>query len=226
MGMTPLQFASTLVGRWPSGAPIMRSPTSDLPAMGEDSFANNHFIFDDDTRAIALRNTGSYPGDGFPPAMKDFLARVCPHFAHIRKINPRDGASDLGKPADGLTHMLLRRGIPFGPPLVGVKYPDATLVKKERGLMFLSFGATIEDQFEFLQRRWANSPIQPDFGGHDPIIGQNGRSDGGRGRFIDFPHPKGGTRRISFKEEWVVPTGGGYFFAPTISAIRDVLARV
>jgi hypothetical protein len=42
-------------------------------------------------------------------------------------------------------------------------------------------------------------------------------------RFIDFPAPAG-IVRIKTKDEWVTPTGGGYFFAPSISAIRDVLA--
>jgi hypothetical protein len=38
--------------------------------------------------------------------------------------------------------------------------------------MFLCYGATIEDQFEFLTRRWSNLPNQPNDGGHDPVIGQ------------------------------------------------------
>ena len=46
-------------------------------------------------------------------------------------------------------------------------------MRQERGLMFICYGATIEDQFEFLTRRWVNSTMQPNFGGHDPIIGQS-----------------------------------------------------
>jgi hypothetical protein len=88
--------------------------------------------------------------------------------------------------------------------------------------MFLCYGGSIEDQFEFLQRRWSNSASQPNRGGFDPIIGQNGRQ-GSRVRFIDFP-TAAGVVRIKMKDEWVTPTGGGYFFAPSISAIRDVLA--
>jgi Dyp-type peroxidase family len=223
MGMSPTQFASTLVGRWPSGAPLMRSPTADNPALGGDEFANNHFLYDDDTRASALRPIPGYGGDGFPQATADFLARVCPHFAHIRKVNPRDGATELGKPHDNLARAILRRGIPYGAPIVGVKKPSKKLYVQDRGLMFLCYGATIEDQFEFMQRRWANSPVQPNLGGHDPIIGQNG-SDASRLRFVEFPKPGGGVARLRIKEEWVVPTGGGYFFAPTSGAVRDVYA--
>lgn len=38
-------------------------------------------------------------------------------------------------------------------------------------------------------------------------------------RLHDVP---GGGRRF-LDTEWVIPTGGGYFFAPAISAVRDVL---
>jgi Dyp-type peroxidase family len=221
LGMPPQKFASLLVGRWPSGAPIMRTPAADNAALAEDVWANNHFIFDDNTRPSILRPIPGYGGDVFPQATGDLLGAVCPHFAHIRKTNPRDSATDLGKPQDSLLRMILRRGIPFGDPIVGLKRPPAKLLKQERGLMFICYGSTIEDQFELLTRRWANSPIQPNFGGHDPIIGQSDRR-GVRRRFIDVPTP-GGTRRITIEDEWVVPTGGGYFFAPPIEAITGVL---
>jgi Dyp-type peroxidase family len=222
VNMPAEKVASMFVGRWPSGAPIMRSPDADNPALGEDSFANNHFIYDDNTRPSELEPIPGYGGDNFPQAMADVLAKVCPHFAHIRKVNPRDSVSDLGKPDDSLTRLILRRGIPFGPHIIGVQKPSKELLETERGLMFLSYGSSIEDQFEFLQQRWANSPVQPDLGGNDPIIGQNGGS-GDRKRFIDFPTANGPVR-ISFQEEWVIPTGGGYFFAPTISVVRNVMA--
>ncbi len=222
MGIDTTKLASMLVGRWPSGAPLMREPVADNPALGADEFANNHFLFDDDTRSSNLKPIPGYPGDTFPPAIADFLATVCPHFAHIRKVNPRESVTDLGKPEDNLARMILRRGIPYGPPVVGTKRLSNKAIPRERGLMFLCYAGSIEDQFEFLQRRWANSPSQPNFGGHDPIIGQNGEV-AGRTRFIDFPKAGGGTIRLKFKREWVIPTGGGYFFAPTISAVQNVL---
>jgi hypothetical protein len=30
---------------------------------------------------------------------------------------------------------------------------------------------------------------------------------------------------VSAANQWVIPTGGGYFFAPSIGALRDVVAR-
>lgn len=219
--VAPVRFAAALVGRWPSGAPLMRSPASDNAALAGDPFANNHFFFDDDTLPPSMRPVTGYAGDHFAPAKADMFGAVCPHFAHIRKVNPRDSATDLGKPHDTLIRLVLRRGIPFGPPIVGVERPSAELLAQERGLMFLCYGSTIENQFEFLTRRWANSDIRPNFGGHDPIIGQRDQR-GHRARFIDMPFGSG-TVRITLDAEWVTPTGGGYFFAPPIAALTGVL---
>ena len=87
--------------------------------------------------------------------------------------------------------------------------------------MFVCYGATIEEQFEFLTRRWSDSPTRPNSGGHDPIIGQADRA-GVRDRYIDFPTAEG-TRRIRLGTDWVIPSGGGYFFSPPIKAITEVL---
>jgi len=215
------QFAAMLVGRHPSGAPIIRTPDSDIPDLGADDLTNNNFLFDDDTPASNLIPIPGYPGDKYPQGKQDMLGLVCPHFSHVRKVNPRDSATDLGKVSDSLIRMIIRRGIPYGPPVAGVKKPSESLWKKERGLMFICYQSSIEDQFEFLTRRWANSKIQPNTGGHDPIIGQEG-SQGDRERFIDFPKDDT-VKRVPIKTEWVIPTGGGYFFAPPISGITDVL---
>ena len=82
----------------------------------------------------------------------------------------------------------------------------------------MAYQASIENQFETLIRRWSNTPNLPNPGGHDPVIGQE-ETHGSRRRFIDVP----GARRCFLDREFVIPTGGGYFFAPSISSVRDVL---
>ena len=64
-----VHVASLLVGRWPSGAPIMRSPKADDAALAGDEFANNHFLFDDDTRPSVLKPLPGYGGDSHAQAL-------------------------------------------------------------------------------------------------------------------------------------------------------------
>jgi hypothetical protein len=84
--------------------------------------------------------------------------------------------------------------------------------------------ASIVDQFEFLPQNWTNDPLQPEGGGHDPLIGQE--DAGARRRFVEVPRASDGTSvRIRIDREVVVPTGGGYFFAPSTAALAGVLSR-
>lgn len=81
------RLAALLVGRWPSGAPLVRWPEADP---GEES-------------------------DDFGYAL-DLLAVRCPAAAHIRKVNPRDLPTDLGGSGRTLATHVLRRSIPYGGP--------------------------------------------------------------------------------------------------------------
>lgn len=222
LDLPPERFASMLVGRWKSGAPLMRAPAADNPALAADGFANNHFAYNSDSRATQLDTSqlpADYPGDNFPLARGDFLGTVCPHFAHIRKVNPRDGATDLGVAEDTSTRAILRRGIPYGESLLGVAHPTPQQLAQDRGLIFACYQTSIVDQFETLIRRWTNRPNLPTPGGHDAIIGQAHSHEAGRRRFIDMP----GGPRCFIDSEWVIPTGGGYFFAPSRQALLDTL---
>jgi Dyp-type peroxidase family len=153
-GITAEHLAALLVGRWPSGAPVSRTPTADNPSLAADDLSNNDFLFTQDTPAPVFQSgSGMSPGM-FPPAVEGTNGPVCPHAAHIFKVNPRDNTTDLGPDFDTLTRRILRRGIPFGKPLANPLNGDDGL---SRGLHFLCYQASIVDQFEKLQQDWANN---------------------------------------------------------------------
>lgn len=227
-GMTPVRLASLLVGRWPSGAPVARVPDGDNPTLGEDDLANNHFRYDADTCPVAL---ASGRRDEYANAKADPVGLVCPVMSHIRKVNTRDGANDDGGTLGTYARRILRRGLPFGRPLVKSVGPDRVELEDSdpengnRGLLFVGVVASIEDQFEFLRNRWMSNRSAPRSpGGDDIFIGLNGNLGQRRVRqgvlFGTGQQPA----QIAAEVDWIIPTGGGYYFTPSISALRDVLA--
>jgi Dyp-type peroxidase family len=219
-GMTGDILQSRLFGRWPSGAPISRTPAADDLDLGKDPLASNHFDFADDTPTLPLIGGGTT--NTYPEAKADPVGLTCPLASHIRKVNPRDVASDQGGRRASFQRRILRRALPYGPP-----FPDhgEDPAVGNRGLMFLCYQASIVDQFEFLNSSWMGDPIAPRSpGGHDMIIGQNGQPGQDRKRTCVILHPPK-TGHVTALKDVVIPTGGGYFFSPSISALRDVFAK-
>ncbi|MFI2206564.1 Dyp-type peroxidase [Streptomyces sp. NPDC020192] len=135
-------LAARMLGRWPGGAPLVRAPEHDDPALATDN------------------------GFGYYATDPDGLR--CPLGAHIRRANPRDSLDPRPGSADsvavGRRHRLLRRGRPYGPDGTG-DAPDA------RGLHFLGLNANISRQFEFIQHTWLDNPnFNGLHDGPDPIV--------------------------------------------------------
>jgi hypothetical protein len=100
--------------------------------------------------------------------------------------------------------------------------------------MFVCYQASIERQFEFIQRNYANNPDfvcgkrRPGGGavipGFDPIIGQ---AEGNGPREMDEPYPNypAGNRRttLDIPHQFVKLTAAAYFFMPSIAALRTML---
>jgi Dyp-type peroxidase family len=206
LGMDRELLAARMVGRWKSGAALEMALPRDDPSLGADRNRNNNFAYGDDP-----------------------FQRKCPYAAHIRKVYPRDDAGSL---AEAQRHRIIRAGIPFGPEVE----PGETTTRHSRGLMFVCYQTSIERQFEYIQRNYANNPdfvggkTRPGGGavtpGHDPIIAQ---VPGNGVREMDEPYPNypGGSRRstLHLMQQFVVLTAAAYFFMPSITALRTVLAR-
>lgn len=222
-GITPARFASMLVGRWPHGAPLLRTDHDD-EVMGANAWANNHFLYANASSPV-LPQAGSTASDPYPSPPADLQGRICPHAAHVRKVNPRDVHTDIGDEPTTLVRRILRRGIPFGKPLPDPPPPDD---RGNRGLHFLCYQASISLQFESLTHDWANQVSAPEGrpAGHDPIIGQKGPGVPEREFDLTPIHPTSEEpKAIRLAREWVISTGGGYFFSPSICAIRNRLCK-
>jgi Dyp-type peroxidase family len=206
LGIYPELLASRMVGRWPSGAPLVLAPREDDVRLGGDKRRNNDFSFATDPDQ-----------------------RACPYAAHIRKVNPRDDPP-AGR-AETLRHRIIRQAIPFGREVM----PGETSTTQCRGLMFVCYQASIKRQFEFIQRCYANNPGfvggkrrpgsgEPVVPGYDPLVGQ---APQGGPRTMDEPVPNypNGNRRTTLEmpKQFVVLTAACYFFMPSIAALRTVL---
>ncbi|MCH9026656.1 MAG: hypothetical protein IIA05_06010 [Proteobacteria bacterium] len=226
-------LASKMVGRWPSGAPMVLAPFSDNPALQDE--------------------------DGFGFYDIDRYGFRCPFGSHMRRTNPRDsfpGASEKSS-VHGRHHRIIRRGRAYGPPLAGqdfIKGNGTTICPEKawgnkwgakdtvvdnnpgelvRGLHFMCFNANIARQFESIQSAWIMSPKfgglsedpDPIMGDHsasknvvDPLPGSPFRPKWPSGHFTIQQEPV--QRRLDGLKRFVHVRGGAYFFMPGIRALR------
>ena len=187
---------------------------SDNEALGGDRYAANHFDFTNRLRPALL--DVQHDSDAFPDGVADPLGNVCPNSAHIRKVNPRTGYTEQGGLEDTLARRILRRGIPYGPAVHDLDNMTDAEGRQDRGLLFICYQTSIVRQFEFLISEWSNSPSAPRGGGLDLLVGQRG--DLPRSCFL--VGPDGGPVEVTARERWVVPTGGGYFFIPSVHGLH------
>jgi len=197
------RLAAKMVGRWPGGAPLVKSPERDDPALSSE----NEFL---------------YHGEGDATGLK------CPIGSHIRRTNPRDSLEpDPGSGRSievGKRHRLIRRGRAYGVPVAPSMDPADVLAAGpstvERGLHFLCFNTHIGRQFEFIQHTWANNPgFDGLYDDDDPLIGDRGGSYGkSAGTFTIQADPV--RTRVTGMPRFVHVRGGAYFFMPGIRALR------
>ena len=219
-------LGARMVGRTEAGNPLVPVQTKPIAGMDPARLQQNQFTYESD------------------PA-----GERCPFGAHVRRANPR--TTDFPERSVGLLkkllivlgfgsnefrsdlissvrfHRVLRRGREYGR---GLSPSDAinrsTSDEEERGLHFICLNANICRQFEFLQNAWiANTKFAGMTGESDPLLGNREPIEGCPAT-SDFNLPEDGKlrRRISGLPQFVTVRGGGYFFLPSLRALR-YLAR-
>lgn len=177
-----------IVGRFEDGTPVTLSPSDHMIASG----IMNNFDYKE-------KVDGVNGDDG----------SRCPFHGHIRKSNPRRDNADK-------QHIMARRGITYGLRNVSttIEQTFVQMPKAGVGLLFMSFQKSIVNQFEFIQKTWANSPSFPVANtGMDPIIGQG--QPASNGRYAKVYNDKTTLTAVPF-QQFVTLKGGEYFFAPSI----------
>jgi Dyp-type peroxidase family len=188
-------LAAKVCGRWRNGVPIMMSPDTASPDPPIPAEKLNFFDYVD--------------AEG-RPELGDPLGRRCPIGSHIRRANPRSSRVA----GSGLSHRIVRRGLPYGPPY-DPEHPDDG---HERGLVGMFIGVDLKDQFEFVMSEWLNDgTFAPGLGStKDPLTGANDPADS------RFAIP-GGTALSGFSR-FVTTRGGAYCFLPSMTALRHLAA--
>ena len=217
-------LAEAMVGRRMDGTPLLPLSSADIPGIDAKSARQNGFTYEADSEGTR-----------------------CPFGAHIRRANPRnaDLPASTG-PLSRLLHMLgfgnplfrddviastrfhrmIRRGREYGPKLP----PDQAISERadtaERGINFICIVANILRQFEFVQNSWiVNSKFDALTEESDPLLG-NRRAIAGC-PFADSysqPQPDDARIRTTGLPQFVTVRGGAYFFLPSLSAVRYLVA--
>jgi Dyp-type peroxidase family len=189
------KLAAKMMGRWPSGAPLVKYPDKDPGGLSND--------------------------DDFGYSDGDTAGLKCPFGSHLRRTNPRDSFEDNG-PSESLKltrrHRIIRRARLYGDPYEGS--PTHYTPEGEVGLLFSCFNADISRQYEFIQYTWANYPkFKQLYNDPDPIIGV--RENPAPGTEQNFTLPGQPVNKyVTGLQRFVTCKGGAYFFFPSLTTIR------
>jgi Dyp-type peroxidase family len=204
-GLDPEVLGARLVGRWKSGAPLIKAPLQDDELLAADRLRNNNFEFGGDPHQ-----------------------RRCPYAAHIRKTYPRDDMGEAGE-VGVQQHRLRRAGIPYGEEVNddhtgtrGLSFV-AYMTSIEKQFEFVQASWSNNPKFVSGKTRPGNGvPVEP---GIDAIIGQPAPGEQIK---VDEPVPNypGGSQRSSqiLPHSFVTPRFAGYYFSPSLSALRGTLS--
>ena len=196
--LNPLEstkLAAKMMGRWPSGATLVKFPDADPGGLTDD----NDFVY----------------------IQTDKLGLKCPFGSHARRANPRDNFEE-SKPEESLKltrkHRIMRRTRSYGEKFTASATQHTPI--DEVGVLFGCFNADINRQFEFIQYTWASYPkFKQLYADPDPIIGV--KENPAEGMVQQFTIPtETHNEYVDGLKSFVTVRGGAYFFFPSITAIE------
>jgi len=189
LGREQAWVQAKMVGRWQNGSSLARYPDAPGPSAAEDPQASDfHYS-------------------------KDHEGLGCPLSSHVRRANPRDALGWQGRLTQ--RHRIIRRGMGYGPALEDASTVDDGVA---RGLMFVSYQAAIERQFEFIQSQWLMDGNALRLGAdRDPLLG----GEESPGEMIIQGRPP---LFLAGLPSFVRTRGGGYYLLPGVAGLRALAA--
>ena len=176
-----------------------------------------------DGTPVVKTSSGKDPKDNNFNYQDDPQGFKCPFHAHTRKVNPRgDTSVFVSMPIpleEEKMHRIARRAINYG-----------TLPSEEpennAGLLFMSFQASLINQFNFMQKAWAKERnfIKRDVG-TDVVIGveKKGEDNIAVTETYNWPTNWGAEEQTEADfTHWVTMKGGEFFFAPCMSFLKSL----
>src|SRR4051794_23607363 len=183
-------LAAKLLGRWRDGTPLVLSPDHPDPALA----ASNDF--------------------GYVP--QDADGRRCPFSSHIRVVNPRDTPLDPAV-VDGVPRVL-RRGMPYGPPLDSEADDGA-----DRGLVGIFLCADLRLQIYTLARWIKRNSFSPVYNANrrtqDALVGNRALP----GASTDFRVPgQDGTAGVANLPDFMYTKGTAFLLYPSKATLAEL----
>jgi len=231
LGVDEEFLKAKFVGRWPNGAPLATFPTKE----SADDFGKRYKAAQDQMQSARTEHEKRTALAKYAAVRTELVAfdydhdlagARCPIGAHTRRANPR-GSLEYGRTDAFNTHgaltdrrRILRRGLPYGDS------KDRSDDSGEHGSIIMMICANIRRQFEFVQQQWMNYGNDFKLGNDkDPITGNQCEGEiGSDGRMIIMSEPGSGKRPLLCGgiPRFVETRGGGYFFIPSLTALRMI----
>ena len=184
-------LAAKMMGRWRDGTPLVVSPDHPDP----EATRRNDFSF----------------------AADDPAGHRCPFSAHIRVVNPRD--QQLDPIVEGVPRVI-RRGMPYGPPLEGGEDDG-----RDRGLIGIFLCADIRRQILTLTSWMRQNDFSPVYDANrrvqDALLGNRSVS----GTEPDFTIPaEGGAKVVKGLPDFVHTKGTAFLLYPGRATLEALSA--